>query len=279
MDMITILGFVAGIGGILLGQALEGGEFGALVQFTAAFIVVGGTVGATLVSSTREDLRTALLLLRTAFRDSGGERAARVAGEIVDAARHARKESMLTLEKRVQGFSDPFMQHVFRFMIDGIDPSSLRDLFEAEIDLEEEKLLAGAKVFTDAGGFSPTIGIIGAVLGLIHVMNNITDTSKLGSGIAVAFVATVYGVGLANLVLLPLGNKIKRKVRRETEIKNMILEGAASIAAGLSPHLVHEKIRVYADLGPDEGRPRGPAAPPANPVAPAAPAGSEKATA
>jgi chemotaxis protein MotA len=257
MDIITLLGFGVGIGGIVLGQLLEGGELGALVQFTAAFIVFGGTLGATLVSSTREDLRMALALLGSAFRGSGHEHAGKVEGEIVEAAKVARRESMLALEKRLPHFSDPFMQNVFGFMIDGVDPSALRSIFESEIDAEEERLMAGAKVFIDAGGFSPTIGILGAVLGLIQVMNNITDTSKLGAGIAVAFVATVYGVGMANLVLLPLGNKIRRKAKRRLEVKTMILEGAIGIASGLNPTLVHEKIRAIAGVPASAGRKRG----------------------
>ena len=257
MDAVTWIGFAIGIGGILLGQALEGGAIGALLQGTAALIVLGGTLGATLVSTTREDLRTALRLLLTAFRADDRAHARRVAADIAEAAQIARKDSILALERRVPGFADPFMQNVFRFMIDGVEPDVIRDVFEAELDAEEARLLAGAKVWTDAAGFSPTIGIIGAVLGLIHVMNNITDTSKLGSGIAVAFVATIYGVGLANLVLLPLGNKIKRKARTGLEVKSMIIEGAVGIASGLNPHVIQEKIRGYAGLEADQSRPRG----------------------
>ena len=256
MDFVTLLGFVAGFGGILVGQMLEGGDLGALVQFTAAFIVIGGTLGATLVSTTREDLRTALRLLRMAFTSDSHDRAHRVAAEIVEAAQLARKESILALEQRVDRFDDAFMQNVFRFVVDGVEPSALYEIFETEIEVEEERLIAGAKVWTDAGGFSPTIGIIGAVLGLIHVMNNITDTSKLGSGIAVAFVATVYGVGLANLVLLPIGNKLKRRARESLGLRRMVLEGGVAIASGLHPFVVREKMRVHLGIDPKEaGKP------------------------
>lgn len=279
MDALTWVGLIVGFSAIFLGQVLEGGAFGALFQGTAALIVFGGTIGATLVSTTREDLRAALRLLRTAFESEDESEAKRVADEIVACARIARKESLLALEPRVARFQDPFMKNVFRFMMDGVSQGSLRDAFEAELEVEESKLHSAAKVWLDAGGFAPTIGIIGAVLGLIHVMNNLTDTSKLGSGIAVAFVATIYGVSLSNLVLIPLGNKIKRKGKRALEIKAMIIEGAAGIASGQSPFVIHETIRACAGLPPDSDLAPGSAAPAAAPAPAPANGAGEKASA
>ncbi len=245
MDVITLLGLFLAFGGIIGGMILEGGHVGSIVQGTAAFIVLGGTFGAVLVSTTREDLFMGLKLLRLGFREEKGDDQDQILRELIEAAQLARKESVLALERRLTNFSNPFMQNVFRFVIDGVDPKILRDIFEAKLALEEENQLAGAKVFVDAGGYAPTLGIIGAVLGLIHVMSNLTDTSKLGSGIAVAFVATVYGVGLANLLLLPLGAKIKRKVRKQVETKAMILEGAIGIMNGLNPFIIEEKLKSY----------------------------------
>ena len=141
--------------------------------------------------------------------------------------------------------ADPFMQNVMRAVVDGVDPKILRDLFEKQIELEEDSLLAGAKIWTDAGGYSPTIGIIGAVLGLIHVMGNLADTSKLGAGIAVAFVATIYGVGMANLILLPIGSKLKKWVLSQALMKEMILEGGLCIHAGLNPSLTEVKLKPF----------------------------------
>lgn len=245
MDLITVVGLVVGLGGIVGGMILEGGHVGSILQFTAAIIVFGGTIGAVLVSTTREDLKMGLSLLKLGFTDPKGDDVEMVVQELIESAQLARKESILALERRLNNFSNPFMQNVFRFVIDGVEPHVLKDIFESQIAMEEENQLAGVKIYTDAGGFAPTIGIIGAVLGLIHVMSNLSDTSKLGAGIAVAFVATIYGVASANMIFLPLGNKIKRKVKRRLELKLMILEGAVGIMNGLNPFIIEEKLRAY----------------------------------
>lgn len=245
MDVVSILGLTIGVIGIVGGMLLEGGHLSSILQPTAAFIVLGGTLGAVMVSTTREDLKTGLSLFKLGFQNDDEKEADRVLSELVDAAQTARKDSILALEAKIGNFSHPFMRSVFRYVIDGVEPNTIRDMFEAQMALDEENQVAGAKIYVDAGGYSPTIGIIGAVLGLIHVMSNLTDTSKLGAGIAVAFVATIYGVGLANLFFLPVGAKIKRKIRRRIEIKEMILEGALGIATGMSPYVVEEKLRSY----------------------------------
>jgi chemotaxis protein MotA len=185
--------------------------------------------------------------LKSAFFEPKEDDPAKLVKEIIEAAQIARKESILALERKLNGFSNPFMQNVFRFVIDGVEPNTLRDIFESEIAMEEESLNAGAKIWTDAGGYAPTIGIIGAVLGLIHVMQNMSDTSKLAGGIAVAFVATIYGVGSANLILLPIGNKIKRRIEKQIEIKVMVLEGAVGIMNGMNPFIIEEKLRAFVD--------------------------------
>lgn len=245
MDLVTLFGLLVGVGGIIGGMLLEGGHVGSILQLTAAIIVFGGTIGAVLVSTTREDLKMGLSLLKLGFGEPKNDDPELVLKELIEAAQIARKESILALERRLGSFSNPFMQNIFRFVIDGVEPNVLRDIFEAQIAMEEENMMAGAKIYVDAGGFAPTVGIIGAVLGLIHVMSNLSDTSKLGAGIAVAFVATVYGVGSANLLFLPLGNKIKRKVRKNLEVKAMILEGAIGIMNGLNPFIIEEKLRSY----------------------------------
>lgn len=255
MDIATIGGLLLGIGGILLGQVLEGGHIGSIVQGTAALIVLGGTAGAVMVSTPMHDLKIALSLIKMAFFDDHAD-AAKISAEILDAAQRARKESILVLEKQMGTFSHPFMNKVFRHAVDGFDSNAMKQMAETQIILEEEHLSAGAKVFTDAGGFSPTIGIIGAVLGLIHVMENLSDTSKLGAGIAVAFVATVYGVGLANLILIPMGNKLKRKIKTNSMIKDMILIGGLGIVEGLNPRVIEEQLTAYVtDKGHKKGMP------------------------
>lgn len=256
MDMITIFGLVISAIGIVGGMLLEGGHLSAIVQGTAAVIVFGGTIGAVLVGTTKKDLRTGLALLRLGFSSADPVRNKKVMNELVEAAQVARRESLLALEPRLARMSDPFMRQVFRYMIDGVDPKVIREVFDAKLAVEEEAQLAGAKIYTDAGGFAPTVGIIGAVLGLIHVMSNLTETSQLGAGIAVAFVATVYGVASANLLFLPLGNKIKRKIRQHFETKEMILDGVIGIVAGLSPFVIEEKLRSYVD-DPADGKAQG----------------------
>jgi len=245
MQMTTILGLVIGIGGILVGNLLEGGSIMSLVQLTAGFIVFGGTLGATMLSNRVEDLRLAANYLKKVFAGSETSERDAIAGEIIDSARLARRESVLALEQRLAKFRDPFMRSVYRFVIDGVEPEVLREIFEEEIAVSERRKLAAAKVWSDAGGFAPTIGIIGAVLGLISVMANLADTSMLGHGIAVAFVATVYGVGSANLVFIPISNKLRSLIRFRAETEHMILQGALSVCTGLNPYLIEQKMRAF----------------------------------
>lgn len=245
MQMTTVLGLIIGIGGIVVGNLLEGGSMSSLFQLTAAFIVFGGTLGATMLSNRSEDLRLAIRYLRMILRSN--EKAERdvIAKEIIQSAQLARRESLLALEKNLNKFTDPFMRSVYRFAIDGVDPKVLRRIFQEEIEVNERRKLAAAKVWMDAGGFAPTVGIIGAVLGLISVMANITDTSMLGQGIAVAFVATIYGVGSANLVFIPIANRLRTLIRFRSETEQMIVEGAVSIVTGLNPYLVEQKMRSF----------------------------------
>lgn len=245
MQLTTLLGLIIGIGGILVGNVLEGGSMGSLLQFTAALIVFGGTLGATMLSNRVEDLRLALSYLRMAFASSEASERDAISKEIIMSAQLARRESILALEQQISKFKDPFMRTVYRFVIDGVDPEVLRRIFEEEIAVHERRKMAAAKVWSDAGGFAPTIGIIGAVLGLISVMANLSDTSMLGHGIAVAFVATIYGVGSANLVFIPIANKLRSLIRFRSETEHMILEGALSVISGLNPYLIEQKMRAF----------------------------------
>lgn len=253
MDLSTIIGIVIGVGGILIGHTLEGGHFSSLIQLTAGLIVFGGTAGATIVANTQRDLKLGLQLLAKAFKAEDQEYRRKVAEELIGAAQLARRETILSLEKLLPSFSEPFMRNVLRFVVDGVDTEVLRKMFESQIRVREERDVAGSKIWSDAGGFAPTIGIIGAVLGLIHVMANIQDTSELGKGIAVAFVATIYGVGSANLIFLPIATKIKRKAFAEADLQRMILDGATAIGAGLNPYLVQEKISGYLEASDAKG--------------------------
>ena len=245
MDIATTLGLLIGFGGILLGNLIEGGHVGSLMQLTAGIIVLAGTIGAVMVSNSMKDLRLGFELLRNAFFEKEQYLMNKAIMEILDCARTVKKESILALEPKYSQIENPFLKKIVRNLIDGIDPQVIREIFEIEIESDEERLMGGAKIWMDAGGFSPTIGIIGAVLGLIHVMGNLSDTSKLGAGIAVAFVATVYGVSLANLVFLPLGNKIKKRVQGLSRDKQLILEGALLIGTETNPSVIDQKLRAY----------------------------------
>ncbi|MCB0390752.1 MAG: flagellar motor protein [Bdellovibrionales bacterium] len=245
MDMNTIIGVVIGLGGIIIGNFIEGGHFSSLIQGTAAIIVLGGTLGATLVSNRAVHVKLAIQYLKLAFSPEEPSRLQSIAKDIVSAAAEARKESVLAVDSKIKSFKSDYMKNVFRFVADGVEADKIKEVFLNDIEIEEERKLKAAKVWADAGGYAPTIGILGAVLGLIHVMGNLTNTEELGKGIAVAFVATIYGVGLANLIFLPISNKIKRKIEQESEEKFMIVDGALSIINGFSPYLIEEKMRSY----------------------------------
>lgn len=245
MDFTTVLGLIIGIGGILFGNMIEGGHMGALIQGAAAIIVFLGTVGAVLVSTRAHDLKLGLSLVRKAFVEDSDRELERLLQQILECSRIVKKESLLALEEKIKHMSNPYLKNALQSVVDGVDPQVLEDVFEQQIEIEEQHLMSGAKIWTDAGGFAPTIGIIGAVLGLIHVMSNLTDTSKLGPGIAVAFVATVYGVGFANLIFLPLGNKVKSKIQNDLKSHRMIVAGALGIQQGLSPVLIDMKLRAF----------------------------------
>ncbi len=245
LDTATIIGIIVGVGGIIFGHVIDGGHFGSLVQGTAAIIVFAGTFGATLVANSMTDVKRALGLLRSTAREADATVMERLAKDVIEIAQIARRESILAVENRLNKLTDPFMRNVFRYMIDGIEAETLRKIFETEIHVSEKRAMQSVKVWSDAGGFAPTIGIIGAVLGLIHVMSDLSDTTALGKGIAIAFVATIYGVASANLIFIPLSNKLKRRIQAQSEIKRMILDGAVAVAAGLNPYIVEEKMRTY----------------------------------
>lgn len=244
MDRATIFGLIIGVGGILLGNFFEGGHIASLVQGTAFIIVVMGTAGAVLVSNKTKDLKIGFQLFKQSFKEQSLDYDKPIA-EIIECAKLAKKESVLALEPKLSQLKSPILADVLRNVIDGVDPKLTKQIFDNIIHKEEQRMLSAGKIWLDAGGFSPTIGIIGAVLGLIHVMGNLTDTSKLGAGIAVAFVATVYGVGFANLVFIPIGNKIRKNVHEVSKHKHMILDGALLIGSGLNAQLLEQKLTSY----------------------------------
>lgn len=244
VDFASIVGLLIGVAAIIVGQTLEGGKLSAIIQPTAALIVLGGTLGATAVSFPLANVLSAAKAVKRAFKEEVTDPDALVK-EIIGYATKARKSGLVSLELDIKGIKAPFLAKALRLAVDGMDPKLLAEAMEAEIDNSEERAVMDAKVYEAAGGYAPTIGIIGAVLGLIQVMANLSDPSKLGAGIAVAFVATIYGVGSANLFFLPMANKLKVKAKREVTTMLIMLEGVISIQSGLNPHYIEEKLKVF----------------------------------
>ena len=244
MDFLTVIGILMALGAILGGNMLEGGHIGSLLQLTACVIVVGGTVGAVLVQTPIPVfIRTLKIIIWAFFPPKYAQGAA--IEKIVGWSNIARKEGLLGLEPLTETEPELFARKGLQLLVDGSEPETIRAILEVELDSQEHFDTQAAKVFDGMGGYAPTIGIIGAVMGLIHVMNNLADPSKLGAGIAVAFVATIYGVGSANILFLPLGNKLKSQIHKQSKFREMIIEGIISIAEGENPRNIETKLKGY----------------------------------
>jgi chemotaxis protein MotA len=241
MDIATILGLVLALGSIIGGQVLEGGHIGSIMQLTAFIIVIGGTFGAICVQNPLSVVIKAFSSLSLAITGPHIDNKGTIK-LILDLANVSRKQGLLALEGKLKDIKDPFMKKGIQLIVDGTDPKAVHEILDIEVEHHEEQGVHAAKVWEAAGGYAPTVGIIGAVLGLIHVMENLADPSKLGGGIAVAFVATVYGVGAANLFFLPLANKIKFKLKEEAGSRNVIIMGLVGLAQGENPRLLQEKL-------------------------------------
>lgn len=244
MDILSMIGILLAMVAILGGNLLEGGHTSSLVQLTAFIIVGGGTLGAVMVQT---PIRTFVRSIRIAVWVFVPVklRPEEVAEKIVNWSNIARREGLLGLEAIAEEEQDLFARKGLQLLVDGSEPEVIRSILEVEIDSKEHQDMQAAKVFDGMGGYSPTIGIIGAVMGLIHVMNNLADPSKLGSGIATAFVATIYGVGFANLLFLPMANKLKSQVHSQTQFREMIVEGGISIAEGENPRNIETKLQGF----------------------------------
>lgn len=244
MDKISVLGLVTGIAAIAGGQVLEGGHIASLAQPTALLIVFGGTMGAIMLQSPSATfLRGLRMAIWVWFPPAIDYRLSirRIAGW----SQLSRREGLLALENVIDQNPDVFTRKGLQLLVDGAEPERLREALDVDIDTFERELKMAARIWESAGGYSPTIGILGAVLGLIHVMENLSDPSKLGAGIAVAFVATIYGVGLANLVFLPMSNKLKACVDRLVVEREMIVDGLVGIANGDNPRIIESRLQGY----------------------------------
>jgi len=249
LDLATAAGLVVGLGGILGGLMLEGGSVREIAAPTALLIVLGGTLGAVMVSTPYYLLRGAMRSLASVFFEKSQSPEAMI-DQIVLYSATARKSGIVSLEKVADEAPDAFLRKALTLAVDGTDLQELRKMMELEIVMEEHHAEAEAKIFEGAGGYAPTIGIIGAVLGLIQVMKDLADIEKVGHGIATAFVATIYGVGFANLLFLPAAGKIKARAHEKTQMRELILEGVIGIVEGSNPKLIRSKLEAYTHRQP-----------------------------
>jgi len=248
-DLATIGGLLFAGAGIIGGLLLEGGSIHDILQHTAAIIVLGGTFGAVMVNTPMATIIGAGKRLGEVLFESSTDPKQRLE-VLVEFATKARKQGVVSLEPDLGQVQDPFLKKSISLAIDGADLQDIRSMLDLEIGLEEHRAEQEAKVYESAGGYAPTIGIIGAVLGLIQVMKNLSDVEEVGHGIAVAFVATVYGVAVSNLLFLPAANKIKARARQRTEMMEMTLEGIAGIVEGMNPKLLRMKLEAYVHQAP-----------------------------
>ncbi|WP_211749570.1 flagellar motor protein [Paenibacillus sp. Marseille-Q4541] len=244
MDIATLIGLIAGAVAIIGGFLWEGGQITGLFQVTAAMIVFGGTIAAILVSYPMHRIRTIPAALRMAFSKSTNEASVWIE-DIVDMSMLARREGVLALEQKVIEHPNAFLRNGVQMVVDGTDQPVVQQILELEVDAKEQKYDGYAKIFESAGAYAPTMGIIGTVMGLVQVLGSLTDPTQLGPSIAVAFIATLYGVASANLIFIPIASKIRSKSEEEISTLEMLLEGVLSVQNGDNATLVRKKLETY----------------------------------
>ena len=244
MDILSFIGVAVAFAAILGGNWLEGGHLDTLANGPAMLIVLGGSIGAVLLQTPLNLFLRGMRMLGMVFMPPRRALEETI-GKLVDWSRIARKDGLLGLERAAAEEPDLFVRKGMQLLVDGNEPDEIRHALEVELDSRERFDLQASKVLEAMGGYSPTIGIIGAVLGLIHVMQNLSDPSKLGSGIATAFVATIYGVGLANLFLLPMANKLKAYVLQESHYRELVIEGLVAISEGENPRQIEVRLQGF----------------------------------
>ncbi len=244
MDIIALLGLLFGVGAIVAGNIAEGGTTAHLVQLAAALIVFGGTAGATMLSYPLKDLINAFASLHTVFYEEKRDPLL-VIEDSVNILVQARRMGLIALQPQITQIENTFLRKGLNLVVDGMPPKMIRDILEQEISTYETRMRRAAKVFESAGGYAPTIGILGAVLGLIQVMSNVAEPSKIGAGISVAFVATIYGVGSANLIFLPIAKRIIRRMLDNIYLMDLIVEGVLGVESGINPFFLRAKLNAF----------------------------------
>ncbi|TVR60652.1 MAG: flagellar motor protein [Candidatus Competibacteraceae bacterium] len=244
MDILTLTGLIVGFGGIIGGMLLEGGHLISLVNAPAFFIVFGGTIGAVLIQAPMDVFKRSLGLAKWVFVPPPAAMEETIE-KIVGWSNIARKEGLLRLEDQIQQEPDPFASKALQLLVDGKEPEEIRHILEMDMTILEETSMQAVSVYEGMGGYAPTIGIIGAVLALIHVMGNLADPSALGGGIAAAFVATIYGLLLANVICLPMANKLKSIIKKQIRLSELLVEGVIAIAHGENPRNIESRLQGF----------------------------------
>jgi chemotaxis protein MotA len=244
MDVLSIIGLLLAAVAIVLGAILKGAGVHALVSAAAFMIVVVGTCAAIFIQTPLPVMRRAVTLLPWVFRPPE-HKPRLVLSKIVEWSNISRRQGLLGLERLIEGESDPFLRKGLQLVVDGSEPDAIRSTLEVDMNAREAADTRAAKVFEGMGVYAPTLGIIGAVLGLMAVMQNLNDPAKLGHGIAAAFTATVYGIGLANLFFLPVANKLKVAVQSRAHLDAMQIEGLIGIAEGENPRLIEGRLHGF----------------------------------
>ena len=248
MDLAILIGLAVGVGSIIASVWIDGGHLGALINVSAFLIILGGTVGATVVSTSLKEVLRLPLLLKKALLGGGVHLDSRaIIDTLVEFAQKARKEGILALQEEIgRPGVDPFLVKGLQLVVDGADEETVKDILHTEINATRERHSTGIEIFGTMGGYSPTMGILGAILGLVHVLGKMGEsTDNLGAGIAVAFIASLYGVGVANLLFLPLSSNLKLKSHEEIFLREVMVQGILAIQAGQNPHMLEQKLRSF----------------------------------
>ena len=253
MEKGSIGGVLLAVAGIIAGLVLEGGNVGQILQPTAALIVIGGTLGAVLVQFPPRTVLAAFGSMRTLFAASS-KRDTQLLRQLIAFANKARRQGVVSLDADLASIQDPFLKQTLMLAVDGTEPADLRNIMRVNMESIAEQEERMPAVFESAGGFSPTIGILGAVLGLIQVMQHLDNINEVGRGIAVAFVATIYGVGLANLFFLPFAGKMHSRIRAGHRRREMMLEGVIAILEGINPRMLEVKLSGFLDSSANRRR-------------------------
>lgn len=244
MDILSFVGVILGFAVIIGGNFIEGGSIHSLLNGSAALIVVGGTLAAAILQTPKNSLKRALSIFSWVFKPPHSPFKEGIS-KLVRWANAARKDGLLGLEHIAETEKDRFAKKGLQLLVDGSEPEAIRRIMESDLILDEQRDYDAVKFYESMGGYAPTIGIIGAVMGLIHVMNNLADPALLGPGIAIAFVATIYGVALANLFFLPIANKLRMCVNERSQYRELIIEGIIAIADGENPRSIEMKLNGY----------------------------------